>query len=62
MESTEAGSRIHLGSLVTVAFDDGETLDLTIQGRGHDLAAGVMSATAPLAQSLLGSKAGEKVH
>lgn len=61
METTEAGARVRLGSRVTVMFDDGETFDLLIHGREHDLAVGVISATAPLAQSLLGSKSGESV-
>lgn len=59
MATTEAGAHIRLGSRVTVKFDDGETLELTIHGRGQNLAAGVISATAPLARNLLGAKAGD---
>jgi transcription elongation GreA/GreB family factor len=61
MEAQQVENRVRLGSQVLVAFEDGETQELTITGRQVDLAAGVISAASPLGRSLLSAHEGSSV-
>jgi transcription elongation GreA/GreB family factor len=54
-------NRVCLGSRVLLQFEDGDRVEFTIKARDGDFAAGVVSATSPLAQNILGAQEGDQI-